>query len=125
VVVWLVLWRWRKVRFDRVVFGGLLLAGFVSFLWYIISMQMRALSHRVAGSALLRFGVPAAADTTAWFAAVLVVAALTVGLVALAIYAWVWGRRPLLARVAQTVVMLPAVGFAVLLGTWGWLGVLL
>jgi hypothetical protein len=125
VVVWLVLVRWRKVRFDRVMFGGLLLAGFLSFLWYAISMQMRALSQRAAGSALLRFGVPATADTTAWFAAVLVVAALTVGLVVLAIYAWVRGRRPLLARVTLTAVMLPAVGFAVLLGAWGWLGVLL
>ena len=59
------------------------------------------------------------------FAAVLVVAVLTGGLVALAVYAWVRGRGPLLARVALTVVMLPAVGFAVLLGAWGWLGVLL
>jgi pimeloyl-ACP methyl ester carboxylesterase len=125
VVVWLLLWRRRKVRFDRVVFGGLLLAVLVSFLWYAVSMQMRALSHRVAGSALLRFGVPAAADTTAWFVAVLVVAALTAGLVALVIYAWVRGRVPLLARVALAVVMLPAVGFTVLLGAWGWLGVLL
>jgi pimeloyl-ACP methyl ester carboxylesterase len=124
VVVWLVLWRWRKVRFDRVVFGGLLLAGLVSFLWYAISMQMRALSHRVAGSAMLRFGVPAAADTTAWFAVVPVVAALTVGLVALAVYAWMRGRRPLLARVALMVAILPAVGIAVLLAAWGWLGVL-
>jgi pimeloyl-ACP methyl ester carboxylesterase len=125
VVGWLVCWRWREVRFDRVMFGGLLLAGLVSFLWYAISMQMRALSHRAAGSALLRFGVPAAADTTAWFVAVLVIAALTVGLVALVIYAWVRGRVPLLARLALTVVMLPAVGFALLLGAWGWLGVLL
>ena len=125
VVVWLILWRWRKVRFDRIVFGGLLMAGLVSLLWYAISLQMRALSHRVAGSALLRFGVPAAADTTAWFAAILVIAALTVGLVALAIYAWVRSWRPLLPRIALMVTMLPAVGFAVLLAVWGWLGVLL
>jgi pimeloyl-ACP methyl ester carboxylesterase len=123
--MWLILWRWRKVRFDRIVSGGLLLAGILSLLWYAISMQMRALSLRVAGSALLRFGVPAAADTTAWFAAALVVAVLTGGLVALVLYAWVRGRGPLLARVALTVAMLPAVGFAVLLGAWGWFGVLL
>ena len=125
VVVWLARWRWRKMRFDRVVFGGLLLAGLVSFLWYAISMQMRALSHRVAGSGLLRFGVPATADTTAWFVVVLASAALTVGVVALVAYAWIQGRRPLLARVALTVATLPAVGFAVLLAAWGWLGVLL
>jgi hypothetical protein len=75
------------------------------------------------------WGVPAAVDTTAWFAVVLVVAALMAGLVALGLYAWVRGRGPLLARVALTkvmlpAVMLPAVGFAVLLGVWGWLGVL-
>jgi hypothetical protein len=122
---WLVLWRRRKVRFDRVMFGGLLLAGVLSFLWYAISMQMRALSRRVAGSALLRFGVPAAADTTSWFAAILVVAVLTGGWLALVIYAWARGRGPLLARVTLTVVILPAVGFTVLLGAWGWLGVLL
>jgi hypothetical protein len=86
---------------------------------------MRALSLRVAGSALLRFGVPAGADTTAWFVVMLVAAALTVGLVALVVYAWVRGRRPLLARVMLTAVLLPAVGFAILLGAWGWLGVLL
>jgi pimeloyl-ACP methyl ester carboxylesterase len=125
IVVWLALWHWREVRMDRAMFGGLLLVGVLSFLWYAVSMQMRALSLRVAGSALLRFGVPAGADTTAWFVVMLVAAALTVGLVALVVYAWVRGRRPLLARVMLTAVLLPAVGFAILLGAWGWLGVLL
>jgi FtsH-binding integral membrane protein len=125
VVGWLVLRRRPKVRFDNMVFGGLMLAGLVSLLWYAISMQMRALSHRVAGSALLRFGVSAGADTTAWFAAVLVVVALMVGLVALVIYTWVRGRGPRLMRAALTVLLMPAVGFALLLGAWGWLGVLL
>jgi hypothetical protein len=122
VVLWLVLRRWRKVWFDGLVFGGLLLAATVSSLLYGISLQMRAVSQRVAGSALLRFGVPA--DTTVWFIVMLVAAALTTGLVALSIYVWMRGRGPVLARAALTVVMLPAVGFAVLLGMWGWLGVL-
>jgi hypothetical protein len=71
------------------------------------------------GACAIACSVAAAADTTAWFAAVLVVAALTIGLVALVIYAWVRGRGPLLARLALTAVMLPVVGFSVLLGARG------
>ncbi len=124
VPLWLVRWRSRGARFDAVVCGGLVSAGLVSLIFFLFSQQMRAVSRNMATGegALIRFGVPA--GTAVWFGLALAGAVLTAGIVALTGYAWLRQRGPRLGRIALTASLLPAAGFAVLLGVWGWLCVL-
>lgn len=124
-LAWLALRRWRHVTFDGLVWAGLVGAGLLAALLFGFSQEMRDVVRDVASSsgALLRFGVPVAVRP--WFALALAAAVLAAVLAALVVAVWLRQRGPLWGRVAVTVATLPVVAFAVLIGLWGWLGVLI
>jgi hypothetical protein len=94
-------------------------------LYYGFSLVMRSVSSAVAASepSAFNFGLPAQYGPL--FAIPIALSFLTVVLAGIAFLAWVRGTWSVRARVLITLLILPAVGFTILLGWWGWLTVLL
>jgi pimeloyl-ACP methyl ester carboxylesterase len=128
-LVWGVAWafglRRHRTPPERRVLLAFSFAGLVSVLYYSFSQVMRSVSRAVAASepVAFNFGLPVRYGPL--FAIPIALALLTVGLVVIGVLAWVRGTWSARARVLFTLLILPAVGFTVLLGWWGWLTVLL
>ncbi|MEJ2737020.1 MAG: alpha/beta fold hydrolase, partial [Anaerolineae bacterium] len=124
-LVWVIRLCRHRAPTERSALLAFSLAGLVSVLYYGFSQVMRSVSSVVAASepVAFNFGLPAQYGTL--FAIPVALAFLIVVLVGIALLAWVRGTWSVRARVLFTLLILPAVGFTVLLGWWGWLTVFL
>jgi pimeloyl-ACP methyl ester carboxylesterase len=122
-VAWAIRLRRHRTPPDRTALLAFSFAGLVSVLSYGFSQVMRSVSSAVAASEPMAFHFGLPAQYGPLFAIPLVLALLTVVLVVIAVLAWARGTWSVLARALFALLILPAVGFTVLLGWWGWLAV--
>ena len=117
--------RQHRTPTERSALLAFSLAGLVSAAYFGFSQVMRTVSRAVAASEPMAFNFGLPARYGPLFAIPIALALLTAVLMATAVLAWVRGTWSARARVLFTLLILPAVGFTILLGWWGWLTVLL
>lgn len=124
-LVWAIGLRRHRTSTERSVLLAFSLAGLVSAFYFGFSQVMRTVSRAVAASEPMAFNFGLPARYGPLFVIPILLALLTVMLVVMVMLAWVRGTWSIRTRVLFTLLNLPAVGFTVLVGWWGWLTVLL